>query len=102
MTAKAPSCQFVPVTKNSSEAAAAPVHANAPSSRFLWRVRSAIAPMGGRTIAESTVEKVMMYDGSAPGATGMSPSTWTRPSTAASFAIAIRYGAKSTVVTVVT
>ncbi len=47
------------------------------------------------------VENVTRYDGSDPGATA-SPSTLIRLSTAASFAMAMRYGASSTVAMVVT
>ncbi len=111
MTATAPICQLLPEQKNSSAANAAPVQAKPASRPFLFSTRSATAPSSGSSTAERIVEKVRMYDGSAPGAID-SPSTlrswWqerssspTKPQAACS-ATVMRYGANSTVATVVT
>ena len=85
----APNCQLSPVMKKSSAAKNDPAQAKPASRSFLRDVRSATAPSTGRTNAESRVEKVMTYAGSAPGAIDR-PSTETRSSTAASSAMAMR------------
>ena len=97
-TSAAPSCQSVPATKNMRLAARAPAHANPPSRRVGRGLRSAMAPMKIRTIAERIVVKVTVKNHSDPGATGM-PSTerfvvqsWPsgRPGQAASSATVVR------------
>ncbi len=95
MKATTPSSQLSPVRKNSIAADAAPTQAKPASRSFLRAVRSATAPSSGSSSAESSVEAVMVNDGSAPGATER-PSTSIRPSTAASSRTAIRYGANRT------
>ena len=113
ITAIAPICQLPSVQKNSSAAKPAPTQANPASRPFLLAVRSATAPSSGSSTADRIVENVMMYDGSAPGAIER-PRTlrsWVHfrflsgslmnPQAACS-ATVMRYGANSTVATVVT
>ena len=63
----AASCQLSPVAKKISDAKNAPVHANAASIPFLFSVRSANAPSGGRISAERIVETVISQKNRAPG-----------------------------------
>lgn len=58
MKSTTPSCQLLPVMRNISDAAAAPVQANAPKRRVGAGERSAMAPTKMRKIAEMIVEKV--------------------------------------------
>ncbi len=73
-TSSAPSCQFVPATKNIRHAARAPAQAKAAKSRVGRGLRSATAPTKMSTMAETIVVNVTVKNHRLPGATGM-PST---------------------------
>ena len=68
-SSRTPSCQFVPLTRNSAEAATAPVQANPANSFVGWALRSAMPPTKMRKIAETIVVAVTVNGTSDPGRT---------------------------------
>ena len=62
-----PSCQFVPLTRNSAAAATAPVHGEPGEQLRRVRLRSAMPPTKMRKIAETMVVAVTVNGTSDPG-----------------------------------